>query len=104
MKQYYYKKTYSAGEAQIVFFKGTESDGIFRNVFGALSSARPMIRNIGELWTNNEMVVNVDSDLGNFVLSKDMSNTSCIVARKNAKCIEQIDQLLAADPMFVRAS
>lgn len=104
MKKYYYRKTFSSGEAQIEFFKGTESDGVFSTVFGALSSAHPTVRNIGELWTNNEMVVNVDSDLGNFVLGKDVYNLSYIVARKNAACIDKIDQLLSADPMFVRAS
>lgn len=104
MQKYYYRKTYSSGEALIEFVKGTESDGVFRNVFGALSSAHPSIRNIGELWTNNEIVMNVDSDLGNFILSKDIYNLSCIMARRNAGCIEKIDQLLAANPMFERAS
>jgi hypothetical protein len=53
---------------------------------------------------NDEMVVNVDCDLGNFILSKDIYDLSFIMARQDSGCIEKIDQLLAANPMFERAS
>lgn len=104
MNTYYYRTAYNSGEAMIEFFQGTGRDGFFRNVFSALRSVHPMIRNIGELWTNDEMVVNVDSDLGDFTVSKDISELSFIMSRRNAACIEKIDQLLAANPMFKRAS
>lgn len=104
MYKYYYRKAYNSGELLIEFFKGTERDGFFRNVFAALSSVHPVIKGIHELWMNDEMVVNVDCDLGNFILSKDIYDLSFIMARQNSGCIEKIDQLLAANPMFERAS
>jgi hypothetical protein len=104
MHKYYYRKAYNSGEALIEFVKGTESDGIFSNVFSALSSVHPSISNICELWKNNEMIVDVNSDLGHFLLQKDVNNHSRIVFRRNAGSIDKIDQLLAASPMFMRAS
>lgn len=104
MQKYYYRKAYNSGEALIEFVKGTESDGVFSNVFSAISSVRPTVSNICELWKNNEMIVDVSSDLGHFLLQKDVNNHSRIVFRRNAGGIDKIDQLLAANPMFVRAS
>lgn len=104
MQKYYYRTAYNSGVAAIEFFQGTERDGFFRTVFTALSSVHPMVKNIREMWKNDEMIVHVDSDLGDFIVSKDIYDLSSIISRRNAGCIEKIDQILAANPMFQKAS
>lgn len=104
MYKYYYRKAYMSGTSLIEFFKGTGRDGFFTSVFAALSSIHPTVRGIKELWLNDEVVFNVNSDLGSFMLAKDINELSFIMADGDSVCIEKIEQLLAQHPQFERAA
>ena len=103
MHKYYYRKAYRPGASLLEFFKGTGREGFFDSVFAALSSIHPTVKGVEELWMNNEVVFNVNSDLGSFILSKDLNDLSFIMADKNTP-IEKIEQLLAQHPQFELAS
>ncbi|RXK85872.1 hypothetical protein [Filimonas effusa] len=100
MYKYYYRKAYMSGTSLIEFFKGTGRDGFFTTVFAALSSIHPTVKGVKELWLNDEVVFSVNSDLGNFMLSKNIDEHSCIMADGDSVCIEKIEQLLAQHPQF----
>lgn len=104
MYTYHFRKAQRAGAFFIEFFKGTGRDGFFDTVFSALSSINPVVQGVPELWLNDEVIFNVNSDLGTFVLSKDLNEFSYIMADGNARCIDTIEQLLSQHPQFEKAA
>ena len=66
----------------------------------AMGGIHPKFESIQDLWMNDEVIFTVDSDHGQFLLSKDNWDFALIMAEDNQSCILSIDKILSSNSIF----
>ncbi len=100
MYKYYCRPGYGTKDLLLEIFNEVENKSFLDDLFLALKSIKPQINDIEDLWMNDEILINVNSDLGKFTISIDNYDMAFIIAENNQKCILEIDKLLINNNLF----
>lgn len=102
MYSYRFRPGYGSNKFLIEFIKGVEENTFLSNLIEALSQIEPVIDSSKNLWMNDEVLFNINSSKGKFILSKDVWNCAFIMAEENQKCLKIIDEILNKNKLFIK--
>lgn len=97
---YHYRPGYGSEHLLIEFISGVENERFNIDLFDALKAINPQLIDLQDLWMNDEVLYTIHSNLGDFILSKDIWDLAFITADHNQACITQINDLLIEDSRF----
>lgn len=98
--KYHYRPGYGADSLLIKFLNGVESVVFGTDLFDAIKQINPKLAGGEDLWMNDEILYTINSDLGQFTLSKDIYDLVFLMADNNQSCVLQINNLLLKDNRF----
>jgi hypothetical protein len=98
--KYYYRPGYGSENLLIEFISGCDTETFDSDLFDAIKKTNPHIAGHEDLWMNNEMLYTINSDLGQFTLSKDVWGFVFLMSDGNQSCVFQINNLLLNDNRF----
>jgi hypothetical protein len=98
--QYHFRLESGSENLFIEFIKGVEEEGFGADLFDTIKEINPKLAGREDLWMNDEILYTVNSDLGQFTLSKDIWDFAFIMADNNQTCLEHINNLLLNDKRF----
>jgi len=98
--KYRYRPGYGSDCLLIEFLSGVENEAFWADLFDAIKEINPKLAESEDLWMNDEILYTINSDLGQFTLSKDIWDLAFLMADDNQFCILQIDNLLLNDHRF----
>ncbi len=98
--KYHLRPGYKSQNLLIEIFSGAEDEYFLTDLLGAMASINPKIDEINDLWMNDEILMEVSSDIGLFSISKDIWDFAFIMADNNQECIIKIDLLLDTNEHF----
>ena len=98
--KYHYRPEYGSTNLLIEFISGVENDTFMNDLFDAIKIIKPELIDLQDLWMNDEVSYSIHSNLGDFILSKDIWDLAFIMAEHNQTCIARINELLLADNRF----
>lgn len=97
--KYYYRPAYGSNELLLEFYHGVENN-FYSALFDTIGEINPKVDSVKDLWMNDEVLLNVNSDIGEFILTKDVWNFAFIMAEKIQKCLEKINKILVKSKLF----
>ena len=95
-----YRPGYGSDNLLIEFFYGVENEDFGTDLFDAIKEINPKLTGREDLWMNDEILYTINSDLGQFTLSKDIWDLAFLMADDNQSCVLQINNLLLTDNRF----
>ncbi|MBC7862635.1 MAG: hypothetical protein IAF38_06640 [Bacteroidia bacterium] len=98
--KYRYRPAYNAHDLLIEFINGAENENLLTDLFEAIKEINPVFTGKTDLWMNDEVLYFIGTDLGEFILSKDIWDFAFIVTEKNQECIARINDLLLKDKRY----
>ena len=98
--KYHYRLGYGSSDYLIEFFSGVEEECFIEILFKAITSINSRVFDGDDLWQNDEILLNIDSDYGRFIFSKDIWGLAFIMSDNNQKVIIEIDRLLDKSLFF----
>jgi hypothetical protein len=99
---YRFRPGYGSDKLLIEFVKGVNKDTFLTDLKAALSQIEMKIDSIEDLWMNDEVLFNVTSLEGEFILSKDIWDSAFIMSDENQECLNRINEVLNKNELFVR--
>jgi len=71
---YFYRSSpeFESNELLIEFSKGIDDTSFFPHLLAALSEIQPIIESTDNIWMNDEVSINVNSEIGQCTISKDV--------------------------------
>jgi len=98
--QYLLRPGYGS-DKQLLEFNLDRTDTDFeKDLFTALQEIHPTVESTEDLWMNDEVLIRISSDYGDFILSKDTWDFGFIMANDNQPCILKIDEVLMKNNWF----
>jgi hypothetical protein len=98
--KYHYRPGYGSDNLLIEIFNGVENEAFAGDLFDAIKEINPKLAGREDLWMNDEILYTINSDLGQFTLSKDIWDLAFIMADDNQSGVLQINNLLLNDERF----
>lgn len=98
--KYRHRPGYGSEYLLIEFVNGVENEVFVADLFDAIKEINPKLAGCKDLWMNDEILYNINSDLGQFTFSKDVWDFAFLIADDNQTCILQINNLLLNDNRF----
>jgi hypothetical protein len=98
--KYHFRPGYGSKNLLIEIFSGAERDDFIADLMTAIQAIHPMFVGQMDLWMNDEILVEMDSEFGGFVISKDIWGLGWILADEHQIVVHQIDALLSQDARF----
>src|SRR5204862_5649726 len=98
--KYHYRPEYGSENLLIEFISGVENETFGTDFFDAIKEINPKLVDLEDLWMNDEILCNVNSDFGPFTLTKDIWDLAFIMADDNQSCIARINNLLQSNDKF----
>lgn len=102
MYTYIVRPGYGSDELLIEFINGPEKQSFFTDLKTALDKLDLIIESTEDIWMNDEIFLNITSNVGKFILSKDIWDLAFIMAEENQEAIKSIDQQLNNNKLFNR--
>jgi hypothetical protein len=102
MYTYHYRPGYGSQQLLIEIYSGTEKEDFMTDLFIALAELHPEIIRQTEVWINDEILLEIKTDLGEVTLSRDIWDLVFILAENNQPCLSKINELLAAHEKFTK--
>ena len=100
MYKYYFRPEYGSSKLLIEFFHDVENVSFLSSLINAISELKPKIGDITDLWMNDEILLNVTSEMGEFTISKDIWGFAFIIAENNQECLSRINSILEVAENF----
>lgn len=100
MYKYYFRPEYGSSNLLIEFFHGAENNNFISDLFVVISEIKPKINDLTDLWMNDETLLNINSEMGEFTISKDIWGFAFIMAKNNQECISKINSILELTENF----
>lgn len=100
MYKYHYRPGYGSKNFLIEIYSGPERKEFFGDLLSVLKEINIQIEEINDLWMNDEFMLEFNSGIGSFLISKDIYDLVFIMADNNPCCIETIYTLLLKDHRF----
>lgn len=98
--KYRFRPEYNSENLLIEIFSGVENQSFFSDFVNSIMEINPKIGEISDLWMNDEYILEVQSDIGNFLLSKDIWDLVFIMSENNQECLNRINSILLKDNRF----
>ena len=98
--QYYCRPGYGNTNLLIEFISIKEGTSFFNILYDALKSIGCKVEGTTDLWMNDEMLLSISSQKGNFEISVDAYDFIFIMADDNQEAITAIDAILQEDARF----
>lgn len=95
-----FRPAYGSDKMLIEFVTGMEREEFLPDFLDAIKSFNPKLESTVDLWMNDEVQFVVNSDLGNFVFSKDAWGLAFLWSDDNPHGVKEISDLLARDNRF----
>lgn len=100
MYKYHLRPAFGSEKLLIEFFYGAEKNNFLSDFFNTIEELKPKVVDVFDLWMNDEVEINVNSEIGDFIISKDIWGFAFIMAENNQKCIYQINSILENTDKF----
>ena len=100
MYKYYFRPGYKSKKLLIDIFDGAEKDTFFSDFIGAITEINPKVSDVSDLWMNDEITFEFDSQFGKFTFFKDIWGFAFIMAENNQNCLVTISSLLERSELF----
>jgi len=98
--KYHFRPGYKSQKLLIEIFNGAENENFFTDFFDSIIEINPKVETINDLWMNDEYLVDVNSDIGSFSISKDIWGFAFIMSEENQECLNKINLILLKDQNF----
>jgi hypothetical protein len=98
--KYHLRPEYNSDNLLIEFVSGVENDTFLPDLLNALEKINPKSIDTKHIWMNDEILLEIQSDIGNFTLSKDIWNIAFIMTEDNQQSIKRINSILQTDKRF----
>lgn len=102
MYKYKLRPAYKTSELLIEFFIKSANDEFFGSFYSALSSLNLEQQSVTDLWMNDEVVIDLNSDQGSFEISIDVWDGVFIMSPNNQNVIIKIDEILSEHIEFTK--
>jgi hypothetical protein len=97
--KYYLRPGYKSQDLLIEIVSGAEDEYFLTDLLDSLSEINPKVDKMNDLWMNDEIEIEVSSDIGLFYVSKDIWDLAFIMS-DNQECINKINLILLKDKNF----
>ncbi|MEZ4525309.1 MAG: hypothetical protein R2941_05245 [Desulfobacterales bacterium] len=101
MYKYTIRPCFKSTEYLIEFFIDQIDDEFFKQLFQALEVIDIQVGDIQDLWINNEVLLNCNSNIGQFMISIDSWDMVFIMASDNQAAVQQLSELLNTQESFM---
>jgi len=101
--KYYLRPGYKSQDLLIEIFSGAEDEYFLTDLLDSISEINPKVDKMNDLWMNDEIEIEVSSDIGSFFISKDIWDLAFIMSDNNQECINKINLILLKDKNFHKA-
>lgn len=98
--KYHYRPGYGSDSLLIEFISGVDNEAFGVDLFDAIKEINPQFVGQENLWMNDEILSTVNSDLGQFTISKDIWGLAFLMADDNQSCVFEVNNLLLNDNRF----
>jgi len=98
--KYYLRPGYKSQDLLIEIFSGAEDECFLTDLLDSISEINPKVDKMNDLWMNDEIEIEVSSDIGLFYVSKDIWDLAFIMSDNNQECINKINLILLKDKNF----
>jgi hypothetical protein len=98
--KYYLRPGYKSQNLLIEIFSGAEDEYFLTDLLDSISEINPKVDKMNDLWMNDEIEIEVSSDIGSFFISKDIWDLAFIMSDNNQECINKINLILLKDKNF----
>jgi len=95
-----FRPAYGSDKMLIEFITGAEREEFLSDFLDAIKNFHPKLESTVDLWMNDEIQFVVNSDLGNFVFSKDSWGFAFVWSDENQPCVKGISDQLGLDNRF----
>ncbi len=102
MYRFKIRPAYNSSEMLIDFSIDEADDVFFGILYGALQGINPSKIDLKDLWVEEDVTLQCDSDLGKFEIVSDIYDLVFITANDNQKVILKIGELLSDHDAFIR--
>jgi hypothetical protein len=100
MYRYRLRPAYGSKELLIELLPETADQAFFGELLVVLKQVNANVTDVLDLWMNDEVLLSFESDLGPFLVSKDIWDFVFIMAPENQPAILKIEQALRANAQF----
>jgi hypothetical protein len=98
--KYHLRPGYKSQDLLIEIFSGVEDEYFLTDLLDSITAINPKVDKINDLWMNDEILMELSSDLGLFSISKDIWDLAFIMSDNNQECINRINLLLSENKNF----
>lgn len=98
--KYHFRPGYGSQNLLIEFYSGIDNDCFMNDLLGAISEINPKLIDFKDIWVNDEILLEIESDVGSFSLSKDTWGFAFIMADENQDGLKTINSILVNDSRF----
>ncbi len=98
--KYRLRPGYSSAKLLLEFILANTETEFHKDLFTTLKDLNPKVDTVEDLWMNDEVLLQVSSDIGKFTLSIDTWGFAFIIADNNQSCINLMDEILNRSNLF----
>lgn len=98
--KYHFRPGYQSDDLLIDVFDGAERVTFIQDFMSAINELKPKMIDIVDLWMNDEVLMTIDSEAGQFIISKDIWGFAFVMAENNQNCLVKINSILENAEMF----
>ena len=100
--KYNLRPAYGSSELLLQFNLDSLDTDFIKDLFNALMGIEPKVDSLQELWMNGEILLHINSTLGEFCVSRDIWDFAFVTAEENQHCILAINKILEQSPLFLK--
>ncbi|MCS4240161.1 hypothetical protein M2306_001782 [Myroides gitamensis] len=94
MYKYHFRPGYGSEKLLIEIFIGLEKEEFLSDLLDAIKILKPEVIDFEDLWMNDEISINVNSEMGEFIVSKDTWGFVFLMSENNQECLFLINSIL----------
>ena len=98
--KYHFRPEFGSDNLLIEIFSGVESVNFLTDLLNAIAEINPKLIDLKDLWMNDEIILEMQSDIGDFTLSKDIWDIAFIMTKDNQQGLNIINSILLEDERF----
>ncbi|MDR2100696.1 MAG: hypothetical protein LBP40_07730 [Campylobacteraceae bacterium] len=95
-----YRKGYSSQDYLIEIIIDNDNKAFLLRFLQAIALISPSIVDAWDLWMNDEIMINVNTEYGKIDVSMDIWGFAFIMSNENENCIRKVYELLKLDSNF----
>ncbi len=100
MYKYHFRPEYGSEKLLIEIFNSLEKEEFLSDFLDAIKILKPKVVDLEDLWMNDEILINVNSEMGEFILSKDTWGFVFLMSENNQECLFRINSILEITENF----